>query len=133
LIQQLTTIGRGPKSGIRLAGDREVASEHALLWVDEFSLRVRDERTVSGTFVNGERLRPGLGRELAFGDTLRVGASVWTVQVLPEGEPPAAEPLPSSPVGAARPRPLPDWLMVVGALAAVVAAAAAAIVALGNR
>jgi pSer/pThr/pTyr-binding forkhead associated (FHA) protein len=132
-ISQATSIGRGPSCGIRVPDDRLVAAIHALVWVDDYSLRVRDERTVNGTYVNEERLRPGLGRELAAGDTLRVGASVWAVEVVPEGTPASAERPMTGMNLPARTRPLPDWVVVVGAVAAVVAAAAAAIVALGNR
>lgn len=132
-ISQATSIGRGPRCAIQVPDDRLVAGIHALVWVDDYSLRVRDERTGNGTYVNEERLRPGLGRELAAGDTLRVGSSVWTVEVVPEGTPASAERPVTGMTLPAGPRPLPDWVMVVGAVAAVVAAVAAAIIALGNR
>jgi pSer/pThr/pTyr-binding forkhead associated (FHA) protein len=133
-VDREVSIGRDAACRLRLANDRLVAGVHATLWADEHCLRVRDERSINGTFVNDERLKPGLARELADGDHLRVGSSVWTVQRLFDApaNPLLAAPYQATP-GERQPRAIPDWVVVAGAIAAVLAAVAAAIVALGNR
>ena len=54
-----------------------VSRKHATVWVDPGGVaKVRDERSTNGTFVNGERLSPGVEAFLQDGDSLRLAADV---------------------------------------------------------
>jgi len=54
-----------------------VSRKHATVWVDQGGVaKVRDERSTNGTFVNGERLSPGVEAFLQDGDSLRLAADV---------------------------------------------------------
>ncbi|HXY34719.1 MAG TPA: FHA domain-containing protein, partial [Planctomycetaceae bacterium] len=48
-----------------------VSRHHCALWVDDFSVRVRDLGSTNGTFVNNQRVRGEL--VLGAGDHIRVG------------------------------------------------------------
>jgi pSer/pThr/pTyr-binding forkhead associated (FHA) protein len=54
-----------------------VSRKHATVWLDAGGVaKVRDERSTNGTFVNGERLSPGVEAFLQDGDQLRLAADV---------------------------------------------------------
>ncbi|WP_460366192.1 FHA domain-containing protein, partial [Actinocorallia lasiicapitis] len=54
-----------------------VSRKHATVWLDPSGVaKVRDERSTNGTFVNGERLSPGVEAFLQDGDSLRLAADV---------------------------------------------------------
>jgi hypothetical protein len=54
-----------------------VSRRHTTVWLDQSGTAwVRDERSTNGTFVNGERLPPGVEAPLRDGDELRLAADV---------------------------------------------------------
>jgi pSer/pThr/pTyr-binding forkhead associated (FHA) protein len=79
-------IGRGGAAGLRLE-DNSVSSEHAVLVSRGSSWSVRDLGSSNGTFVAGERLSPGVFRELRLGDELRLGLSARTLQLVDDAAP----------------------------------------------
>ena len=48
---------------------------------------IRDEHSTNGTFVNGDRVLPGIAVRLADGDIVRLAADVSAEVVLPRQEP----------------------------------------------
>ncbi len=66
------TIGRSPECGLRLT-DEHVSLIHAVVEPFESGYRVRDLESFGGTGVNGQRV---LDRRLAFGDIVKVGATL---------------------------------------------------------
>jgi pSer/pThr/pTyr-binding forkhead associated (FHA) protein len=64
-----TRIGRSPTADICLE-DPSVSRRHAILLREGDSVRILDDRSLNGVFVNGERVS---ARVLADGDTLAVG------------------------------------------------------------
>jgi pSer/pThr/pTyr-binding forkhead associated (FHA) protein len=105
-------IGRASDCEIRLPDDPEyltVSRHHCLLELDAPEIRVRDLGSRNGTYVNGLRIGPALGRALAeddevpftafdlhHGDTLRVGDATFWVTT---GEPIVAANLEDTPDG----------------------------------
>ncbi|MFO0590583.1 MAG: sigma 54-interacting transcriptional regulator [Polyangiaceae bacterium] len=78
-----TPIGREAKGGIALPGDPRASRHHATLHAGPTgTLRVVDEKSRNGTFVNGERVDQRL---LADGDVLGIGDSYFVVREEPEG------------------------------------------------
>ena len=78
-----TPIGREAKGGVALPGDSRASRHHATLHAGPTgALRVVDEKSRNGTFVNGERVE---SRVLADGDVLGVGDSYLVVREEPEG------------------------------------------------
>lgn len=65
-------VGRSASCGLRLT-DRAVSGEHAVLAWAEGAWTLRDLGSRNGTFVNGERVGPGIGRKVAVGDVLGFG------------------------------------------------------------
>ncbi len=65
----LVTIGRNPASHIHLEGDL-VSRDHAHLRIDDDGVRVFDDGSENGIFVNGKRVEES--QALAHGDELRV-------------------------------------------------------------
>jgi pSer/pThr/pTyr-binding forkhead associated (FHA) protein len=59
--------------------DPEVSRRHAVVWVLDGGLLVRDEGSVNGTFVNGQRIHEST--RLADGDVVRVGTSSLQVEL----------------------------------------------------
>ena len=48
---------------------------------------IRDEHSTNGTFVNGDRVLPGIAVRLADGDVVRLAADVSAEVLLPRQEP----------------------------------------------
>ena len=85
-----TCIGReltsttGSKPGILLAEDRQVSRLHATVHSENGSLRIVDERSRNGVYLNGLPIAPiGSGSELCDGDVLRIGDSFLVVRYEP--------------------------------------------------
>jgi pSer/pThr/pTyr-binding forkhead associated (FHA) protein len=78
----LCSVGRGPDCSLRLPNDdahRTVSRHHCLLEIDPPGVRVSDQGSLNGTFVNGEPI--GADHALADGDELRMGEVVFRVGV----------------------------------------------------
>ena len=69
LPQGLVTIGRNPASHIHLEGDL-VSRDHAHLVIDDDGMRIFDDDSENGVFVNGVRVEES--QALGHGDDLRV-------------------------------------------------------------
>ena len=67
-----THVGRSWAADIVLE-DQTVSRRHAIVFVTDESVRILDDRSANGTFVNG---RPVTDAELADGDVVRVGRAV---------------------------------------------------------
>jgi len=80
-------IGRGISAELRL-GDKSVSRRHAILIPWGQGHRILDDRSVNGTFVNGERIDQ---RDLASGDLITLGRVelLYIGRVL-DGDEPAA-------------------------------------------
>jgi predicted component of type VI protein secretion system len=74
----LVKIGRDPECQIR-PPDVLVSRVHALVWEQDGQVRVRDEGSSNGTYVNGTRLPPRHTRPLALGDQVQIGTTLLTV------------------------------------------------------
>jgi len=72
-LSRRTLIGRSHLAHIRLTG-RGVSSEHAVIYFDRGSWKVRDLASRNGTFVGGERIPPGEARILELMDRISIGA-----------------------------------------------------------
>jgi pSer/pThr/pTyr-binding forkhead associated (FHA) protein len=99
--RMLCTVGRASDCYLRLPGDEEhrtVSRRHCLLDVDPPAIRVRDLESLNGTYVNGvdigHRGRRLKAKEVAAmdwperslkpGDELRVGDTVFRIDVIPD-------------------------------------------------
>jgi pSer/pThr/pTyr-binding forkhead associated (FHA) protein len=69
LEQEVTRIGRGLAADLRL-DENSVSRRHAMLVCDAEGVRILDDRSSNGTFVNGRRVEQA---PLANGDTLVLG------------------------------------------------------------
>jgi pSer/pThr/pTyr-binding forkhead associated (FHA) protein len=80
-------LGRDPAESLVAAafdGCDNVSRRHALITVDDSGrATIRDEGSTNGTFVNGDRLLPGIEVRLVDGDTIRLAADVTGVVGLP--------------------------------------------------
>lgn len=86
-----TPMGREVRSGIALPRDARASRLHATLHTDALGrLRVVDEKSRNGTYVNGRRIDEAL---LDDGDVLSIGDSYMVVRAEPE--PQADAPVPS--------------------------------------
>lgn len=83
-------LGRDPaESLVAAAFDRceNVSRRHAMIMVDDGGhATIRDEGSTNGTFVNGDRLLPGIDVRLVDGDTVRLAADVTGKVTLPSIE-----------------------------------------------
>lgn len=83
-------LGRDPaESLVAAAFDRceNVSRRHAMIMVDDAGhATIRDEGSTNGTFVNGDRLLPGIDVRLVDGDTVRLAADVTGKVTLPSIE-----------------------------------------------
>lgn len=70
----VTTIGRGPHNSIALPTDKHVSNNHALLFVRDGIIRIRDRGSTNGTHVNGVRIEDET--PLDDGDRIAVGTTV---------------------------------------------------------
>jgi len=80
-------LGRDPAESLVAAafeGCDNVSRRHALITVDDSGrATIRDENSTNGTFVNGDRLLPGIDVRLVDGDTIRLAADVTGSVALP--------------------------------------------------
>jgi len=88
-------LGRDPAESLVAAafqGCENVSRRHAMITVDDAGhASIRDENSTNGTFVNGDRLLPGIDVRLVDGDTIRLAADVTGEVGLPRQEPSPAE------------------------------------------
>jgi len=73
-------LGRDPAESLVAAAFEQcenVSRRHALITVDDAGhAMIRDENSTNGTFVNNDRLLPGIDVRLVDGDTIRLAADV---------------------------------------------------------
>lgn len=101
LERPITHIGRGLIADVRLE-DSHVSRRHAILAIRGQSVRVLDDRSSNGTYVNG---RAVMVARLTDGDVLRFGRAVFRyTEIAPRGR---SQPLRRIPLahGAGRPQP----------------------------
>jgi len=84
-------LGRDPAESLvaaAFAGYENVSRRHATVTVDDHGhASIRDENSTNGTFVNGDRVLPGINVRLADGDIVRLAADVSGDVMLPRQEP----------------------------------------------
>jgi FHA domain-containing protein len=84
-------LGRDPAESLVAAafeGCENVSRRHAMVTVDDAGrATIRDEDSTNGTFVNGDRLLPGLEVRIVDGDLIRLAADVTGKVALPRHEP----------------------------------------------
>ena len=84
-------LGRDPAESLVAAafqGCENVSRRHALITVDDAGhATIRDENSTNGTFVNADRLLPGIEVRLVDGDTIRLAADITGEVALPRQEP----------------------------------------------
>ena len=84
-------LGRDPEDSLvaaAFASYENVSRRHATVTVDDAGhATIRDEHSTNGTFVNGDRVLPGIGVRLADGDTVRLAGDVSAEVSLPRQEP----------------------------------------------
>lgn len=80
-------LGRDPAESLVAAafdGCDNVSRRHATITVDDAGhATIRDEHSTNGTFVNGDRLLPGIDVRLVDGDRVRLAADVTGEVALP--------------------------------------------------
>jgi len=80
-------LGRDPAESLVAAAFQRfdnVSRRHATVTVDDGGhATIRDENSTNGTFVNDDRVMPGVAVRLADGDTVRLGADVTADVMLP--------------------------------------------------
>lgn len=85
------TLGRDPAESLvaaAFAGCENVSRRHAVITIDDAGrATIRDENSTNGTFVNGDRLLPGIEIRLVDGDTIRLAADVSGQVAIPRQEP----------------------------------------------
>ncbi len=81
LTKPVTMIGRKEACDIRIPL-AEVSRRHSAVYVDDVAVRVKDQGSANGTYVNNQRVAD---EKLAPGDHLIIGPVVFTVQV--DGDP----------------------------------------------
>jgi pSer/pThr/pTyr-binding forkhead associated (FHA) protein len=83
-------LGRDPAESLVAAafdGCENVSRRHATIMVDDSGhATIRDEGSTNGTFVNGDRLLPGIDVRLVDGDIVRLAADVTGKVTLPSSE-----------------------------------------------
>src|SRR6266487_1182283 len=84
-------LGRDPAESLVAAAFQDcenVSRRHALITVDDDGrATIRDENSTNGTFVNGDRLLPGIDVRLVDGHTVRLAADISGEVALPRQEP----------------------------------------------
>ena len=77
------TVGRDQSAGI-VIDDAEASRRHASVSVEGLAVTVEDLGSTNGTFVNGQRI--SAAQTLSQGDKLRIGTTVFEVQVAADDE-----------------------------------------------
>ena len=84
-------LGRDPAESLvaaAFAAYENVSRRHATVIVDDGGhASIRDENSTNGTFVNGDRVLPGIAVRLADGDIVRLAADVSAEVMLPRVQP----------------------------------------------
>ena len=84
-------LGRDPEDSLvaaAFASYENVSRRHATVTVDDSGhATIRDEHSTNGTFVNGDRVLPGIDVRLADGDIVRLAGDVSAEVSLPRQEP----------------------------------------------
>jgi pSer/pThr/pTyr-binding forkhead associated (FHA) protein len=84
-------LGRDPAESLvaaAFASFENVSRRHATVMVDDSGrASIRDEDSTNGTFVNGDRVLPGIAVRLTDGDIVRLGADVSAEVNLPRQHP----------------------------------------------
>ncbi len=84
-------LGRDPAESLvaaAFAHYENVSRRHATVTMDDLGhATIRDENSTNGTFVNGDRVLPGVAVRLADGDVVRLAADVSAEVVLPRQQP----------------------------------------------
>lgn len=84
-------LGRDPAESLVAAAFADydnVSRRHATVAVDDNGhASIKDEHSTNGTFVNGDRILPGVAVRLADGDVVRLAADVSAAVILPRQEP----------------------------------------------
>jgi len=84
-------LGRDPAESLvaaAFADFENVSRRHATIMMDDSGhASIRDEDSTNGTFVNGDRVLPGISVRLADGDIVRLAADVSAEVVLPRQQP----------------------------------------------
>lgn len=84
-------LGRDPAESLvaaAFASYENVSRRHATITMDDQGhASIRDENSTNGTFVNGDRVLPGITVRLADGDIVRLAADVSAEVVLPRQQP----------------------------------------------
>jgi two-component system cell cycle response regulator len=74
--KQGTGLGRSAESCFQIT-DLTVSRDHAIVTIDESGcVRIRDQGSTNGTFINGKRIRPHRAVDLTAGDRIQLGTSV---------------------------------------------------------
>lgn len=101
LTRPITHIGRGLVADVRFE-DSHVSRRHAIVAIRAGAVRILDDRSTGGTFVNGRRV---MVAELADGDVVRVGRAVFRyAEIAPRGADDRARPSRRVPVSSVRRR-----------------------------
>jgi pSer/pThr/pTyr-binding forkhead associated (FHA) protein len=84
-------LGRDPAESLvaaAFADYENVSRRHATVSMDDGGhASIRDENSTNGTYVNGDRVLPGISVRLADGDVVRLAADVSAEVVLPRQQP----------------------------------------------
>jgi pSer/pThr/pTyr-binding forkhead associated (FHA) protein len=84
-------LGRDPAESLvaaAFADFENVSRRHATIMMDDSGhASIRDEDSTNGTFVNGDRVLPGISVRLADGDIVRLAADVSAEVMLPRQQP----------------------------------------------
>jgi pSer/pThr/pTyr-binding forkhead associated (FHA) protein len=84
-------LGRDPAESLVAAAFAQyenVSRRHAAVTMDDAGhATIRDENSTNGTFVNGDRVLPGVAVRLADGDIVRLAADVSAEVMLPRQQP----------------------------------------------
>src|SRR5208282_2278730 len=84
-------LGRDPAESLvaaAFAACENVSRRHATVTMDDDGhASIQDENSTNGTFVNGDRVLPGIAVRLADGDVVRLAADVTAEVMLPRQQP----------------------------------------------